>query len=105
VQRKLYKYPVFLTIITDVIIMKGVISNFRIGRHTQTCNHMIVHVENVKNKEQATALLNKTVVYKTEGGKEIKGKIASAHGRNGAVRVIFERGMPGQALSQQVTVQ
>ncbi len=82
--------------------MKGVISNFRTGRHTQTCNHMIVHVEGVTNKEQATALLNKSVVYKTSAGKEIKGKVASAHGRNGAVRVIFETGMPGQSLSQQV---
>ncbi|MBS3137686.1 50S ribosomal protein L35ae [Candidatus Woesearchaeota archaeon] len=85
--------------------MKGVISNFRMGRHTQTCSHMIVHVDGSTTKEQAAALVNKSVVFKTPAGKEIKGKVAAAHGRNGAVRVIFETGMPGQALSKQVSVE
>jgi len=31
--------------------------------------------------------------------------VADAHGNKGAVRVIFEKGMPGQAIANKVEVQ
>lgn len=34
--------------------------------------------------------------------KKIKGKISSAHGNKGMVRAIFERGLPGQALTTEI---
>lgn len=84
--------------------MKGIIVNFRGGRHTQYNNHMIIKVNNVDNKEKAAKLLEKKVTWKTPSGKEIKGKIVKVHGNNGALRAIFEKGMPGQSLSQEVTI-
>ena len=84
--------------------MEGIIKNFRRGRHTQTTNQMVVYINEVKSKEDASKLVNKTVVWKSPAGKEIKGKIRSAHGNKGAVRVLFETGMPGQAIGDKVII-
>jgi len=84
--------------------MKGLIANFRGGRHTQYNNQMIIIAEGIKNKEQAQKILKKTVTWKSPSGKEIKGKITSIHGNKGAVRVLFEKGMPGQSIGGSVEI-
>mgnify|MGYP001952967142 FL=1 len=83
--------------------MEGVIKSFRRSRTRQNTHHMIVYSD-IDNKEKASELVGKEVVWKSPAGKEIKGKVASAHGNNGAVRVIFETGMPGQSLSTKVEI-
>ena len=85
--------------------MEGLINNFRQGRHTQKCNHIIITIEKVDKREQAEKLVGKKVTFKTQTGKEIKGEIRSAHGNSGAVRAIFEKGLPGQAVGQKVKVE
>ena len=84
--------------------MEGVIKNFRRGRTTQKTNHMIVYLDDVKKRDKASELVGKQVVWKSPAGKEINGKVASAHGNKGAVRVIFEKGMPGQSLGSKVEI-
>lgn len=84
--------------------MKGVISNYRSGRHTQKDNQMIVIPEGVDSKEKAEKLIGKEVVWKSPAEREIKGKITSIHGNKGAVRVMFEKGMPGQSITNKVTI-
>ena len=84
--------------------MKGTIVNFRVGMKTMHHNHMIVNAGLAK-REEAVKLVGKTVVFTTPAKKEIKGKVASAHGNKGALRVIFEKAMPGQAISQKVEIQ
>ena len=85
--------------------MKGIIASFRRGRHVQTNNHMIIYVEGIKTKTETKPLLGKSVKWKSETGKEFIGKIASAHGNKGALRVIFEKGLPGQSLGHKVDIQ
>jgi len=82
--------------------MNGQIINFRGGVHTQKGNHMIIKAEGVENREEAEKLIDKKVTWKSPAGKELNGRVASAHGNNGCVRVIFETGMPGQSLSEMV---
>ena len=65
---------------------------------------MVVIVDGISNKEKAGALVGKEVVWKSPSGKEIKGKVASPHGNKGALRVIFEKGMPGQSLATKVEI-
>lgn len=84
--------------------MKGTIANFRQGRHHQYDNHLIVSVEGVKTRDKAATLIGKEVVFTTPSGKTITGTIKAAHGNKGAVRIIFERGLPGQAFGQKVEV-
>ena len=85
--------------------MEAVIANFRVGRHTKYSNHMILYLTQVKNREEATKLVKKKVTWKSPAGKAIHGEVVSAHGNSGAVRVIFEKGMPGQAIGSKVEVQ
>jgi len=84
--------------------MKGVIVNYRRGRHTQNPKQMIVKIEGINAREDAKKLVGKEVVWKTPGGKEIRGKIIAPHGNKGAVRVKFEKGLPGQALGKEVDI-
>ena len=84
--------------------MEGIISSYRRGRHTQTDNQMLINVNEVADKEKASELVGKVVVWKSPAGKEIKGKITSAHGGNGVLRVLFEKGMPGQSLGSKVDI-
>lgn len=84
--------------------MQGTIVNYRMGRHHQTDNHMVITVPGMDSKEKAAKLVGKEVIYKTQTGKDIKGKVASSHGNKGAIRVIFEKGMPGQSLSKKVDI-
>ncbi|OIO62491.1 50S ribosomal protein L35ae [Candidatus Woesearchaeota archaeon CG_4_10_14_0_2_um_filter_33_10] len=85
--------------------MEGVIMNFRGGRHTQCGNQMIIVVDGVDSKEKATALIGKKVTWSSSAKKEIKGAVRSAHGCNGALRVLFETGMPGQSIGQKVKIE
>jgi len=84
--------------------MEGIIVSFRRGRHTQKDNQILVNVKDIDNKEKASKLIGKTVIWKSPAGKEIKGKISNAHGNNGVLRVLLERGMPGQSLGTKVNI-
>ena len=85
--------------------MKGIIANFRGGRHTHYTNHMIIKFNTIDNKEKANKLLNKSVVWKSPKGKEIKGQIVKEHGNKGAVRAIFEKGLAGQSIGTEVEIE
>jgi len=85
--------------------MKAQISNFRMARHHTTGNQLIIHPEGSDSKESAEKLIGKTVSWETPSKKIIKGKITAAHGAKGAVRVLFEKGMPGQSLGTEVKIE
>jgi large subunit ribosomal protein L35Ae len=85
--------------------MEGVIVNYRTGRHTQYDNQMIISVSTLTSREEAAKLVGKKVVFKTETGRELAGEVRSAHGNSGALRVLFETGMPGQSKGQKVSIQ
>ncbi len=67
-------------------------------------NQMIVRVESVSSKDDAKKLMDKKVVWKTQSGKEMEGTITNIHGNNGAVRVQFSKGLPGQAVGKKVLI-
>jgi large subunit ribosomal protein L35Ae len=84
--------------------MKGKVLQFRRGRHTITERHFLIEVEGVTDKASAEKLIGKKAVWKSTAGKEIKGKVSGAHGNKGVVRVIFEKGLPGQAVTTEVEI-
>ena len=81
--------------------MKGIITSYRRGRRTQKGNQMIVLPE---DPGKAKNLIGKKVVYKTKT-KEIVGRVTALHGRKGTVRVLFEKGLPGQSLMSEVIIE
>jgi large subunit ribosomal protein L35Ae len=82
---------------------KGKVIQFRRGRHTVHVRHFLIDV-GAESREKAEKFVGKEVEWKSPAGKIIKGKISSPHGNRGLVRAIFEKGLPGQALTQEVEI-
>jgi len=82
---------------------KGIIVQFRRGRHTVEEKHYLLDI-GCSNREEAKKMAGKTVEWTSLSGKKIKGKISDAHGNKGIVRAIFESGLPGQAILGEVEV-
>ncbi len=85
-------------------MVNGKIIQFRRGRHNIHERHFLIEIEGVSKKEDAEKFIEKKVVWKSPAGKEIEGKISSAHGNKGVVRAIFEKGLPGQAIATKVEI-
>jgi large subunit ribosomal protein L35Ae len=86
--------------------MQGIIMSQRRGKRTQHISQFLVKINDEKYNSKTTVmpLLGKKVVYKTIGDKVITGKIIAAHGNKGIVRVGFEKGLPGTAISEKVDI-
>ena len=84
---------------------KGIVVQFRRGRHTVEKRHFIIDV-GVDSREKAEKFVGKEVIWTSPGKlkKQLKGKIAAPHGNKGLVRAIFEKGLPGQALTTEVEI-
>ncbi|MFH1637754.1 MAG: 50S ribosomal protein L35ae [Candidatus Woesearchaeota archaeon] len=82
--------------------MEGTIVNFRRGRHNQKPSHIIIKVKDVDTRKKAEELIGKQATWKSPAEKVISGKVEALHGNSGAVRAIFERGLPGQALGKKL---
>ncbi len=97
----------FLNPVLLLYCTMGAISAFRGSQKRKRSNQMIIVVDGVDSKEKAQALVGKTVSWEAPGKlkKVLKGKVTAPHGSKGAVRVLFETGMPGQSLGQEVKVE
>jgi len=85
-------------------MVKGKVVQFRRGRHTIHERHFLIEIEGVSNRKDAGKFVGKEVVWKSPAGKTIQGKISGAHGNKGVVRAIFEKGLPGQAVTTSVDI-
>jgi len=86
-----------------VKFMKGIVVQFRRGRKTVKERHYLLDI-GFKDRAEAKKSEGKDVEWKSPSGKVIRGKVASAHGNKGLVRAIFEKGLPGQAITTEVEV-
>lgn len=83
--------------------MKGIVVQFRRSRHRIKEKHFLLDI-GFDKREDAKKMAGKEVVWTSSSGKKIKGKISDAHGNKGLVRAIFEKGLPGQAISNEVEI-
>lgn len=83
---------------------KGMIIQFRRGRHTFKPRHFLIDL-GLKSRDEARKMTGRQVTWKSSSGKLITGTIKDAHGNKGLVRAIFTKGLPGQAVTQEVEVQ
>ncbi|MBU0893962.1 MAG: 50S ribosomal protein L35ae [Nanoarchaeota archaeon] len=84
--------------------MKGKVIQFRRGRHTIKEKHFLIEIEACKTRKDAEKFVGKDVEWKSPAGKIIQGKISGAHGNKGVVRAIFEKGLPGQAITTNAEI-
>ncbi len=96
----------FINLLFSFCFMNGVISHFRGSFRRKKGNHIIVILPGVDKKDKAQSYIGKSAVWTAQGKNktQINGKIAATHGNKGAVRVIFERGLPGQSLGTEVKI-
>ena len=87
-----------------ILMVIGKVIQFRRGRHTIHERHFLIEIPGVKDREEAGKFKGKEIVWKSPAGKIIKGKVSGAHGNKGLVRAIFEKGLPGQAVTTKVEV-
>ena len=87
-------------------MVKAKVIQFRRGRKTFKPRHFLIEIPEVSSREEASKFVGKTAEWKSTGKVPtiITGKISSAHGRNGVVRAIFEKGLPGQAIGTEVEI-
>jgi large subunit ribosomal protein L35Ae len=79
----------------------GRIVNYRIGIRTQASHECLIQFTHLTSASQAGQLIGQKVVWKGEK-KSFNGIILGAHGKNGALRARFKKGVPGQALGTTV---
>jgi large subunit ribosomal protein L35Ae len=84
--------------------MQGTIVSYRRSQRQITPNQAIVLVDGLKNRDDAGKLVGKSVTWKSTKN-SITGKVSAPHGNSGALKVHFERGIPGQAITQHVDIQ
>ena len=84
--------------------MKGIVVQFRRSRKRIHERHYLLDL-GFQNRDEAKKATGKTVSWKSPAGKIINGKVSDAHGNKGLVRAIFETGLPGQAVTNEVEVQ
>ena len=82
---------------------KAKVIQFRRGLKRIHERHYILDVE-TKSRDEASKFVGKEVTWISPAGKIIKGKISSSHGNKGVVRAIFEKGLPGQAITTEVEI-
>ena len=61
----------------------------------------LIQFTDIVTAAKAGQLIGRKIVWKGQNRKFI-GKIVGFHGKNGAVRVRFKKGVPGQALGTSV---
>jgi large subunit ribosomal protein L35Ae len=85
---------------------KAKVIQFRRGRKTFKPRHFLIEIPGIDTREKAKAFVGKITEWKSTGKdpKIIKGKVSSAHGGNGVVRAVFEKGLPGQAIGTDVEI-
>ena len=82
---------------------KGKVIQFRRGVNVIHERHFLLDFGS-KSREEAEKLVGKSVTWISPAGKIIKGRISGPHGNKGLVRAIFERGLPGQAVTTEVEI-
>lgn len=85
-------------------MVNGKVVQFRRGRKTVHERHFLIEIEGSDSRAKAEKFVGKEVVWKSPAGKIIKGEVSAPHGNKGVVRAIFERGLPGQAVTTSVEV-
>ncbi len=77
---------------------------YRRGSGSQSEHYVLLEVEGVRSREEASHLVGRKVVWVRPDGRSFVGRIVRAHGGRGRVIARFRRPLPGQALGTQAVV-
>lgn len=85
--------------------MKVIASAYQGSHKTQNTRQIIGVSKDLDSREKAEAMIGKKATWTTTSGKVLEGKVSAAHGNSGAIKMQFEKGLPGQAMGTEIDIQ
>lgn len=80
----------------------GIFVNYRQGMFRQSTQNALIRIDGVTSASSASKYIGRNVVWRSQTGKKLVGKVVSTHGKGGVVRSRFKKGLPGQAIGASV---
>jgi ribosomal protein L35AE/L33A len=84
--------------------VKGVLMNYQRGTVSQRPHYGLIQLEGITSVSDAAQYIGRSVILHFNDQKSTQGRIISAHGRNGVLRVRFRRGLAAEAVAKEVLV-
>ena len=82
----------------------GIFVNFRQGMFTQYPHNILMRIPGIDSSNSAAKYIGRKVIWRSESGKKLVGKVVKTHGRNGVLMSRFRKGLPGQAIGSSVEI-
>lgn len=83
---------------------KAIFVNYSGGRRTQRNKQILVKIDQADDKKKGAKYLGRKVTWNSPSGNTLTGTITSIKGGNGVLKASFKRGLPGQAIGQELTI-
>ena len=84
--------------------ISGIFVNFRQGMFRQYPHNILIRIPGIDNSNSAAKYIGRKVVWHSQSGKKLVGKVVKTHGRNGVLISRFRKGLPGQAIGSSVEI-
>ncbi len=85
-------------------VYTGLVLGYRRGSNTQYENQVLIRVDGVTSRSEASRLIGWRVLYRDSKGNTYHGKIVHVHGNRGVVIAVFKPNLPGQAIGKNVYI-
>jgi large subunit ribosomal protein L35Ae len=82
----------------------GIFVNYRQGMFRQSTHNALIRVDGATSASSASKYIGRKVVWRSQTGKRLVGKVVSTHGGGGVLLSRFKRGLPGQAIGTSVEI-
>ena len=84
--------------------LRGVVLGYRRGSNTQYTGEMLLRVDGITSRGEASRLIGRRVIYVDAKGNTYRGKIIGVHGNRGTLRAVFKPNLPGQSIGSVVRI-
>jgi large subunit ribosomal protein L35Ae len=84
--------------------IQGIFVNYRQGMFRQNTRSLLIRVEGVTNASSAAKYIGRKVVWLSQTGKRLVGRVVGTHGQGGVLLSRFKRSLPGQAIGSTVEI-
>ncbi len=85
-------------------VYTGIVVGYRLGSNTQYENQVLIRIDGVTTRKEASRFIGWRVLYRDSKGNEYRGKIVHVHGDKGVVIAVFKPNLPGQARGGNVYI-
>ncbi|MEM4251048.1 MAG: 50S ribosomal protein L35ae [Candidatus Bathyarchaeia archaeon] len=82
----------------------GTFVNYRQGMFRQNTKSLLIKIEGVTSASSASKYIGRRVVWLSQTGKRLVGRVVATHGQGGVLLSRFKKGLPGQAIGATVEI-